>query len=124
MVRVQSVLRGARRLKIVRDRLDARWLPSRFRFAIFRLIAYVVFRLTRQKEERGIVVVIDRDQSAIENYSVAAVVMLVVTSFAYAALTRFLVRPAAIVLAPFAASAILQWFTIWSLLTTQYRRYE
>ena len=58
-------------MRIVRDREDARWLPSRFHFALFQLFAFARTLATRPKERRGLMLVIDRDQSEIEHYTVA-----------------------------------------------------
>ena len=57
-------------MKVVRDDPAARWLPSRHRFALARLIAYIMSR--RKTHEKmnvdHLLLAIDRDQSAIENY--------------------------------------------------------
>jgi hypothetical protein len=68
-------------VRAVRDRADARWLPSRYRFALFRLLAYLRLRATKPQPVRGLMLMIDRDQSAIEIYSVA--VWLTLTLIAY-----------------------------------------
>jgi hypothetical protein len=99
-------------MKMVRERADARWLPSRHRFALFRLLAYARFRSTGPIAEPGLALGIDRDQSAIENYTVAAWVMGTATCFVFALLDRVLVTPAAIALAPFVAASILQAFVV------------
>jgi len=56
-------------VRIVRDREDARWLPSRFHFALFRLAAFVRMMFTRPQQRRGIIIAIDREQSTIEHYT-------------------------------------------------------
>jgi hypothetical protein len=58
-------------LRIVRDREDARWLPSRFRFALFRLFAFVRMIGARPCERPGIMLAIDPDQSTIEQCGIA-----------------------------------------------------
>jgi hypothetical protein len=58
-------------VRIIRDREDARWLPSRFHFALFRLAAFVRMTFTRPRERRGIIVAIDREQSTIEHYTIS-----------------------------------------------------
>ena len=58
-------------MRIVRDREDARWLPSRFHFALFRLAAFVRMTFTRPHERRGIIVAIDREQTTIEHYTIS-----------------------------------------------------
>ncbi len=55
-------------MRIVRDRRDARWLPSRFHFALFRLYAYVRLRAAKPEPAPGLILSIDRDQSAAENF--------------------------------------------------------
>jgi hypothetical protein len=61
-------------LNVVRNRPAAKWLPSRHRFALARLIAYVMLRTRRPSlpQVDRIVLAIDRDQSAIENHAVSA----------------------------------------------------
>ena len=68
-------------MRIVRDREDARWLPSRFRFAIFRLIALIRMTFTAPRERRGIIIVIDRDQSTFENYTISIWYMATIACF-------------------------------------------
>jgi len=78
-------------VKIVRDRADARWLPSRFNFALFRLFAYVRLRMARPQPRPGLMLSIDRYQSAAENYIVCVVVMIVVASFFHSPLVGAIV---------------------------------
>jgi hypothetical protein len=85
-------------VRIVRDREDARWLPSRFHFALFRLFAFARMLATQPRERRGVMLVIDRDQSEIEHYTVALWVVLTVACL-FAAIMPVAV---AIVIAPFA----------------------
>ncbi|MBV9493810.1 MAG: hypothetical protein JOZ54_06160 [Acidobacteria bacterium] len=54
-------------MNIVRDRAEARWLPSRHRYALMRLIAFLILRNARPKPQPGLILVIDRDQSTLEN---------------------------------------------------------
>jgi len=58
-------------VRIVRDREDARWLPSRFHFALFRLAAFVRMTFTHPQERRGLIMAIDREQSTIEHYTMS-----------------------------------------------------
>lgn len=74
-------------MRTVRDRLDARWLPSRFRYAIFRLVAFGVIRRSRPREVRGLVLVVDRDQSASEYYLISAWLLLTVSCYVCAGLS-------------------------------------
>lgn len=75
-------------MKTVRNRADARWLPSRFRYAIFRLIAFGVIRRSRPREASGLVLVIDRDQSASEYYAISVWLLLTVSCYVGAGLSR------------------------------------
>ena len=94
-------------MRTVRDRADARWLPSRFRYAAFRLMAYVIARRVKPREQRGLVLVIDRDQSAIEHYGIAAFVLLTVSSYITAALSvRYHAAIILIAAVPLAALAL------------------
>ena len=85
-------------MRIVRDREDARWLPSRFHFALFQLFAFGRMLVTRPRERRGIMLVIDRDQSEIEQYAVAVWIVLTVSCL-FAAIMPFAL---AVVVTPFA----------------------
>jgi hypothetical protein len=58
-------------MRLVRDREDARWMPSRFHFALFRLAAFLRLRGMAPRPRQGIILVIDRDQSAFENHAVS-----------------------------------------------------
>lgn len=74
-------------MKLIRGRADARWLPSRHRFALFRLYAF--FRLMGAKPEprEGLVLVVDRDQTAFEHHG--ASIWIVLTIACYFAATLF-----------------------------------
>lgn len=67
-------------MKVVHGRADARWLPSRFRFALFRLIAYVRMRGAKP-ERRDVTLVLDRDQNNIESFGVCAWTTLTLTCY-------------------------------------------
>ena len=57
-------------------------IPSRHRFALFRLGAYLRLRLTQTPLERGdVALMIDPDQSAFESYSVAAWTVLMFSCY-------------------------------------------
>jgi hypothetical protein len=66
---------------IIRDREDARWLPSRFRFALFRLFALLRMRFTPPRPRPGLIMAVHRDQSEIEAYAVALWIFATVTCF-------------------------------------------
>lgn len=94
-------------MRAVRDRAEARWLPSRFRYAIFRILAYVVLRKSRPKRKCGLVLVIDRDQSAWEYYLIAIWMLATVTCYTAAVLAPFTNRAIAATAAlPVASIAI------------------
>lgn len=98
-------------MKLVRNRADARWLPSRYRYALFRLMAWAIFRAVGPKPRRGIVMAVDRDQSALESYSMAVWLTLTSSCLAFAMLNRVLPAGPALVVSPFAALAFLQGVT-------------
>jgi hypothetical protein len=85
-------------LRIVRNRSDARWLPSRFNFALFRLFAFLRLRSARPEPHPGLMLSIDRYQSAAENYLVC-MAMVVVVAFYFAAIfdSFAIALPAAII---------------------------
>lgn len=58
-------------MNVVRGRAEARFLPSRFHFALFRLIAWICYRAATPREQHGLLLIIDRDQTAWEHYLVA-----------------------------------------------------
>lgn len=68
-------------MRIIRDREDARWLPSRFRFALFRLGAFVKMQFTEPRQRRGVIIAVDRDQSTIENYTISIWYLATITCF-------------------------------------------
>ena len=67
-------------MNAVRDRAEARWLPSRFDFALFRLFAYFRLKTSKPEPQPGLVLAIERHQSAIENYLVALCVWIVIAA--------------------------------------------
>jgi hypothetical protein len=85
-------------MRIVRDRADARWLPSRFRFALFRLTALVVMSQLRPRQKRGLVLIIDRDQSAVEQNLLSLGAALAGSLFMAAALEPALGLTASLIL--------------------------
>jgi hypothetical protein len=68
-------------VRVVRDRGDARWLPSRFNFALFRLIAYFRLRTAKPETTPGVVMAVHRHQTAAEAYLASVCVFLVIASF-------------------------------------------
>ena len=80
-------------MRLVRGRADARWLPSRHNFALFRLGAYLRLRRA-QPEHRDVILVIDRHQSTTETWAVTC--WLAFTLTCYLAATLFADWPIAI----------------------------
>jgi len=94
-------------VNVVRDRPEARWLPSRHHFALARLIAYAKLRGAREstKKTEHLVLAIDRDQTAAEMNGAA--IWVFITTVCYIAAALPLIWPAAIVVAiPIAAIAL------------------
>lgn len=108
-------------MKIERPQAAVPWVPSRYRYALFRLAAFV--RLTRTPPEACTpadtkVLAIDRDQSTGEAYATAMLVWLTTSAFTAHLLSSRLVLAAAIVLAipiaivAFSAAIVLVGLTI------------
>jgi hypothetical protein len=108
MVHIRAVLAGGGGVNAVADRPEARWLPSRHRFAVTRVIAYWNLRAARQsaKQADHLVLPIDRDQTAAEMNAIAA--WIFVTTVCYVAAMLPMVWPAAIVVALPIAAIVLQ----------------
>lgn len=68
-------------MKVVRDRAEARWLPSRHHFALFRLGAFLRLRVALPRPQEGLLLTVDRHQSQFENYSLAVWVAVTMTCF-------------------------------------------
>lgn len=68
------------------DRIDAPLLPSRHRFALFRLIAYLRLRTAPRGRDRARLYFLDPDQSSFEQYSVAIWATLTAAALSAAAL--------------------------------------
>ena len=71
-------------MNVVVDRPEARWLPSRHRFAIARLAALARLRRgarSTAETPEHLILAIDRDQSAAEAYAVAVWVFLTTASY-------------------------------------------
>jgi hypothetical protein len=63
-------------MEMIEDDPSAFWLPSRHRFALSRLIAFVMFKRAKMKlEVDHLLLAIDRDQSAIETYTLSVWVL-------------------------------------------------
>ena len=99
-------------MNIVRDRPEARRLPSRHRFALARLIAYAKLRRAREgvKKTEHLILSIDRDQTAAEMNSAA--IWVFITTVCYIAAALPLIWPAAILVAIPIAAMVLQFPTV------------
>ena len=97
-------------MRIVRDRADARWLPSRFNFALFRLFAYLRLRASRPESRPGLILSIERHQSAAENYIVCIAMIVVVWSLFRSPLLGVTVAIIGLQLAIVTARTILRMF--------------
>ncbi len=75
-------------MNTVKDRAEARWLPARFRYAIFRLFAYGMIRRSKPRQSSGLILVIDRDQSALECYVISAWLLVTVSCYVGAVLSH------------------------------------
>jgi hypothetical protein len=73
-------------MKAIRDRAEARWLPSRHCFALFRLVAFLRLRSAQPEPRPGLLLTVDRHQSQFEHYSLAVWVTATVTCFTAATL--------------------------------------
>lgn len=86
-------------MKIARPQAAVPWAPSRHRYALFRLIAYL--RLARTQAQSCVrdesrVLAIDRDQSMFEQYTIAVFVWVTVAAFLAAMLSTRVILPLAI----------------------------
>lgn len=72
-------------MKVVRGRADARWLPSRFNFALFRLFAFLRMR-NAKPEVRDVALIIDRNQNAIESFALSVWIPLTLACYVAAML--------------------------------------
>lgn len=94
-------------MNVVIDRPEARWLPSRHRFALARLIAFAKLRGAPAVANNAehLILPIDRDQTASEMNGIA--IWVFATTVCYIAAALPLIWPVAIVIAtPIAAIAL------------------
>jgi hypothetical protein len=94
-------------MKVVRGRADARWMPSRYTFALCRLYAFLKMR-NAKPEVADVAFVADRHQSAAENFTVGAWILLTLTAYAAATLARWWAFPIAVIAALPVALLLLQ----------------
>jgi hypothetical protein len=88
-------------VKLVRGRADARFMPSRFHFAIFRLGAFVRLRSAKPQPQRGLLLAVDRHQTAREHYLAALWYVGSAACFASELLSIPIALAAVVVLASF-----------------------
>lgn len=72
-------------MRLVRDRAEARWFPSRHNFALFRLAAFLRLRRA-QRQPCDAILIIDRHQSTTETWIVLSWVTLTLTCYLAATL--------------------------------------
>lgn len=94
-------------MKMIRGRRDAQWLPSRFNFALFRLCAFLRLRSMRP-EPADVALVVDRHQSAAENFVTGGWVWLTLSTLVAGWLSLAWALPWALLCAIPFALAILQ----------------
>jgi hypothetical protein len=68
-------------VKVVQGRAEARWLPSRHRFAMFKLFAFFRMRTAAPQPQEGLVLIVDRDQTAFEHHAMSLWMVLTVTCY-------------------------------------------
>jgi hypothetical protein len=119
-------------VRIARPQAAVAWVPSRHRYALFRLIAYLRLasgadaprgdRGRRPDTDLGanaVVLAIDRDQSSVEAYTVCVLVWLTVSAFFAAVLSSALGLPAAIAVGiPIAALTLTLFVVMTGLVVT------
>ena len=95
-------------MRMVRGRAEARWLPSRHHFALFRLGGYLRLRSAKPEPKPHVMLAVDRDQSAFEGYGVSAWLLVTVACYVYFELSSRMAWPLALLLAAPLASLALQ----------------
>jgi hypothetical protein len=96
-------------VRLVHGRAEARWLPSRHSYGLFRLVAWIRLRRA-QPEHRDVILFVDRHQSAFETWAVGAWFIATAACFIAARLENlpaFAVPAAALVLAVAGVQAAL-----------------
>ena len=95
-------------MRVVRGRRDARLLPSRHRFALFRLVAFLRLRAAKPEPRDGLILVVDRDQTAIEHHAISLWIVLTVTCYFAATLFGSWPLPLALPAAFFVAAMAVE----------------
>ena len=94
-------------MRVVRGRADARWLPSRFRYSLFRVFAYMRMRAAKP-ELRDVSLMIDPDQNNLESHLVGIWATLTLACFAVGSLLASWPLPLAIPVAILIAITCLE----------------
>ena len=95
-------------MRAVRNRADARWAPSRFHFAIFRLAALIIGSRVPVEHRDGEVLVIERNQNSIESYLVSAWIVITLSAYTQSLLARPIGWVAAAIIAVPVVMALMQ----------------
>lgn len=82
-------------MTIIHDCPEARWLPCRSHFAIFRLASFIRLRTARPSKGLRMALIVDRDQNAFENFSICAILLVLTICYLAALLDRWMPWPAA-----------------------------
>lgn len=87
-------------MNVVHDRPQAKWLPSRHRFALARLVAYAKLLTSRPTtpDVDRLILAIDPDQSAIENYAASIWYLGSLTCFIAAFVPLLIAFPIALII--------------------------
>lgn len=95
-------------MKMVRGHAEARWLPSRHRFALCRLYAFLRLSTAKAEPRDGLMLVVDRDQTAWEHHGIALWIGLTVTCYIAGTLFRHWRPAVALLVALPIAAAVLE----------------
>src|SRR5690349_14412809 len=115
-VMVGSVVQVRTLMRMLRDCPAAKWLPSRHHFALTRMVAFVIARRTRSNLGDHVVLAIDGDQSAAENYAVSMWILFTLICYIAAVLPLY-IGMAILVAIPLAAITIQLLIIVGGLLT-------
>jgi hypothetical protein len=94
-------------VRAIRGRADARKMPSRHTFALARLVSLFRIRASRP-EAAEVAIVVDRHQSAAENFAVGGWVLITLAAFNTAVLSKWIPIPAALLVSIPLALLMLQ----------------
>ena len=95
-------------MRMVRGKAEARWLPSRHRFALCRLYAFLRLSAAKAEPREAVMLVVDRDQTAWEHHATSVWIVITVTCYLAATLFRALPVVLAIVVAIPVAAALIE----------------